>query len=179
MRDLSWEDKELVLRVLFSKMNKAQNQADKTSMRALNVPGSQQRGGTMPRPVFISEGAFFPSQESQQAQDYQANFEVGAENDDVSQMADNQSARSEGRSEHDHHSVQPSQFTLDPDLMYKKHLGNVDFSGIKLESVMQFGLDQGSSNASAVSKHLGVASVEERASTHGTLSSADSSSYAR
>lgn len=52
--DLGWEDKELVLRVLFAKMNgQGQNTANSALARQRNVLGES----AVPQPVFISEGA--------------------------------------------------------------------------------------------------------------------------
>ena len=66
IKDLSWEDKELVLRVLFAKMNGSQKSVD----NAVDLGASGRTGsGDMPAnvqagdaggPVFISEGAFLP-----------------------------------------------------------------------------------------------------------------------
>lgn len=51
--DLGWEDKELVLRVLFAKMNgQGQNTANSALARQRNALGDS----AVPQPVFISEG---------------------------------------------------------------------------------------------------------------------------
>ncbi len=80
IKDLSWEDKELVLRVLFSKMNGNQTAINKA------VTQTYRPSGKMPAPVFLSEGAgaFAPdSQEYAGAAQYQGNFEVDyRENED-------------------------------------------------------------------------------------------------
>ena len=65
IKDLSWEDKELVLRVLFAKMNGSQKSVDNavdlgTSGRSGNVMPANVHDGAAGGPVFISEGAFLP-----------------------------------------------------------------------------------------------------------------------
>ncbi len=70
IQDLSWPDKELVLRVLFSKMNGAHSSAaQQAQTRAM--------GGNN-RAVFISEGALLPSSEEadDEAARYQGSYEV-------------------------------------------------------------------------------------------------------
>ena len=54
LKDLTWEDKELVLRVLFSKMNSSDSNKLKAGMEALQQLDLGQ--GDDP-PVFISQGA--------------------------------------------------------------------------------------------------------------------------
>ena len=54
LKDLTWEDKELVLRVLFSKMNSAESSKVKAGMQALQ---QLDLGQTDDPPVFISQGA--------------------------------------------------------------------------------------------------------------------------
>lgn len=70
IKDLNWEDKELVLRVLFAKMN---GQTGKASAAAHE--GTRSRGlNSMPMnvPVFVSEGAgLFPDD------GYEGHFEIG------------------------------------------------------------------------------------------------------
>lgn len=93
IRDMSWEDKELVLRVLFSKMNGVQSSADS----AINQ-GVQGRHASMPMEngnvsnnVFISEGGggFIPEEDMA---GFEANYEMllrdesgggGGENDEM------------------------------------------------------------------------------------------------
>jgi hypothetical protein len=75
IRDLSWEDKELVLRVLFAKMNGAQDSNSSNKQRMQQSMRQQQRTQQpMPEPVFLSEGATLPP--SAGAAQYQANFEM-------------------------------------------------------------------------------------------------------
>lgn len=70
---MSWEDKELVLRVLFSKMNGVQSSADS----AVDL-GVQGRHAMPPAPgmsnnVFISEGGFLPPGEME---GFEQNYEM-------------------------------------------------------------------------------------------------------
>jgi len=90
IKDLSWEDKELVLRVLFAKMNgqqsSAQTSANNTMPPQVPSSSSNQKGGgwgpksspgamPLPMPVFVSEGAFFDEgDELDDAREYQNNF---------------------------------------------------------------------------------------------------------
>uniref|UniRef100_A0A7S3M0U4 Coiled-coil domain-containing protein 176 n=1 Tax=Spumella elongata TaxID=89044 RepID=A0A7S3M0U4_9STRA len=77
IKDLSWEDKELVLRVLFAKMNGV---AGGTSQATNQVHGNNNNSAKyrtqepMPMPVFLSEGADMPT--SAGAAQYQVNFEI-------------------------------------------------------------------------------------------------------
>lgn len=65
LKDLSWEDKELVLRVLFSKINTAESSKVKSGMDALQQMQEQlQLGQSDDPPVFISQGAI-PFQETE------------------------------------------------------------------------------------------------------------------
>lgn len=69
VKDLSWEDKELVLRVLFSKMNGIQgniNRGISNAAHRTQLP--------MPEPVFVSEGIDMP--DIHEAAAYQVNFEM-------------------------------------------------------------------------------------------------------
>jgi hypothetical protein len=73
LKDMSWEDKELVLRVLFSKMNGVQSSADS----AVDL-GMQGRHAIPPAPgmsnnVFISEGGFLPPGEME---GFEQNYEM-------------------------------------------------------------------------------------------------------
>lgn len=72
IQDLSWEDKELVLRVLFSKMNGVQPGAAQGQRHARNFSSVNQHAN---HPVFISEGALLPASDDSAAR-YQSNFEV-------------------------------------------------------------------------------------------------------
>ena len=76
LKDLSWEDKELVLRVLFAKMNGAASGPSRSAMQMQQYAQArtQQHTGDMPEPVFLSEGADMPA--SAGAMEYQGNFEV-------------------------------------------------------------------------------------------------------
>eukprot|EP01038_Epipyxis_sp_PR26KG_P006369 gene6369-8771_t len=112
LKDLSWEDKELVLRVLFSKMNVTQNQVNKATTK----------GQPMPKPVFISEGAFFPpGNESEEAAIYQNNFEIN-NNDNNSNNIDNNNYspfnNQYNRSNHSGSASANTPFTLNPDKIY-------------------------------------------------------------
>jgi hypothetical protein len=65
VKDLSWEDKELVLRVLFAKMNGSAAGVSKGTMQSVHMQQyallrQQQHTGDMPQPVFLSEGADLP-----------------------------------------------------------------------------------------------------------------------
>jgi len=73
LKDLSWDDKELVLRVLFAKINGSSTQ------RAPAASANYDRSRTMPNPVFISEGANMPMTE--RAANYQENFEIKDDNE--------------------------------------------------------------------------------------------------
>lgn len=70
IQDLSWEDKELVLRVLFAKMNGNQKKTE-----TILSKGRESKGLVMPSeaPVFLSEGLNLPPSESVK---FQSNFEV-------------------------------------------------------------------------------------------------------
>ena len=87
MKDLSWEDKELVLRVLFAKMNgqqKAVESAVAQSAMAATKHQRDLRAMTIPDAVFVSEGAGVEG--GQDATMYQLNFEVGNyDSDEASQ----------------------------------------------------------------------------------------------
>jgi hypothetical protein len=79
IKDLGWEDKELVLRILFAKINGLERAADRAAEegrrnRRQVESSNNQAGSPMPQPVFISEGAEMPSEEGAYA--YQTNFEV-------------------------------------------------------------------------------------------------------
>lgn len=75
IKDLSWEDKELVLRVLFAKMNGVSAGSAKGAMHQMSLQmQASRRQEPMPEPVFLSEGATLPP--SAGAADYQGNFEV-------------------------------------------------------------------------------------------------------
>lgn len=69
IKDLSWDDKELVLRVLFAKMNGSQGKERKQPMIDPSL-----LTGQMPAPVFVSEGSNFPDINA--ATDYQSNFVI-------------------------------------------------------------------------------------------------------
>lgn len=76
IRDLSWEDKELVLRVLFAKINGAEQNKSKQAGIC--------RSGSMPMPpVFISEGggSVLPPAELENNVKFQQNFEVCYDDD--------------------------------------------------------------------------------------------------
>jgi inner membrane protein involved in colicin E2 resistance len=75
VRELSWDDKELVLRVLFAKMNGQQQNVDTAVVQATAQSRVQLRS-PMPQPVFISEGAYMPLDNVEDAAQFQANFEV-------------------------------------------------------------------------------------------------------
>lgn len=75
IKDLTWEDKELVLRVLFSKMN-GNNQAAKANTD-INTNGRSQKRGGGGRPVFVSEGNYGDAHAMAEAEQYQYdNFEI-------------------------------------------------------------------------------------------------------
>ena len=83
IKDLSWEDKELVLRVLFAKMNGSQKAVDS----AVDLGSNGRTGNAMPvtggqndanAPVFISEGAFLPERDM-----VDFNFAGGDQGDDA------------------------------------------------------------------------------------------------
>ncbi len=73
IQDLSWDDKELVLRVLFAKMNGTQSAASH-SVRAGGHRGGGK--GSHDQPVFVSEGGDLPPSEYAGSVEYQAHFEV-------------------------------------------------------------------------------------------------------
>ena len=73
IRDLSWEDKELVLRVLFAKINGQQQMVDGAITQSrTKTPAEKYRA------VFISEGTDLPEDE---ADAYQKNYEVFGDDD--------------------------------------------------------------------------------------------------
>ena len=77
LKDMTWEDKELVLRVLFAKMNGVQSGADS----AINE-GTQGRLSNAPlqnNNVFISEGGFLPPGEMD---GFEKNYEMLLNNDE-------------------------------------------------------------------------------------------------
>jgi len=63
LKDLSWEDKELVLRVLFSKMNGVQSSADTAIDQGVQGRHSLPPAPGLSNNVFISEGGFLPAGE--------------------------------------------------------------------------------------------------------------------
>ena len=77
IKDLSWEDKELVLRVLFSKINGNQSSNANNNILA-HQRGSPRMSSGNNRPVFISEGALMPQGEYLETED----FEVTSANDE-------------------------------------------------------------------------------------------------
>lgn len=71
IKDLSWEDKELVLRVLFSKINGSQSTNPKNNILSQTQAPRQPSGGNNNRPVFISEGALMPQGEYVETEDFE------------------------------------------------------------------------------------------------------------
>jgi hypothetical protein len=83
IRDLSWEDKELVLRILFAKMNGQERSFEiGTAPSIADTPMTKPEN--MPLPVFISEGAGIglDRDEEQRYGSFQANFELNYGSDD-------------------------------------------------------------------------------------------------
>lgn len=74
MKDLTWEDKELVLRVLFSKMNGVQKKVN----RAVKGGKYVTQNNDVSKPVFVSEGADIDDY-TFNATDFQEQFEVSQE----------------------------------------------------------------------------------------------------
>ena len=83
LKDLSWEDKELVLRVLFAKINKQSNAVK----NAINVGTTKQTKGApnaIPTaPFFITEGVLNPREDLANDSDYAQNFEINFNYDDA------------------------------------------------------------------------------------------------
>ncbi|KAJ1400932.1 hypothetical protein B484DRAFT_339101 [Ochromonadaceae sp. CCMP2298] len=79
IRELSWDDKELVLRVLFAKMNGVQGGVNRGVVRSAMSASHKRTEEGMPEPVFLSEGADLPP--SARAAEYQSNFEMRQEGD--------------------------------------------------------------------------------------------------
>jgi hypothetical protein len=84
IEDLSWDDKELVLRILFAKMNGAQRAVDaaitNSQTRQRQSGGSRGSRALPDAPVFISEGAQMPAAEAAAAARFhQDNFEIRAD----------------------------------------------------------------------------------------------------
>jgi hypothetical protein len=80
--DLNWEDKELVLRVLFSKMNGANSNLPKMNTLGPKSYGGNNNTNNMTnnnQPVFISEGANMPMGEENGMMNH---FEVDGQYDD-------------------------------------------------------------------------------------------------
>lgn len=76
IKDLTWEDKELVLRVLFSKMNGSNQQTVTGGGGSIQHTKSRSKR-TGARPVFVSEGAYGDPNVMAEAEQYQHdNFEV-------------------------------------------------------------------------------------------------------
>lgn len=67
IRDLNWEDKELILRVLFAKMNGQQQMVDSA------ITQSKSKSQVKNKATFVSEGTDLPEDE---ADAYQKNFEI-------------------------------------------------------------------------------------------------------
>ena len=78
IRDLSWDDKELVLRVLFAKMNGQQGMAES----AINAMKKKPNTSNDNRAVFISEGADLPEDEFK-GQYNEINYGMGLESESV------------------------------------------------------------------------------------------------
>lgn len=80
IKDLRWEDKELVLRVLFAKMNGLQDMVDtavvQSKNRAPNASGGNDNDLGRSKPVFISEGAYMPEEDEEAMMGYQEEFEM-------------------------------------------------------------------------------------------------------
>lgn len=66
-----------MLRVLFAKMNDQQRNVETVVSQTAAAIKSEAR--RMPNPVFISEGAYLPPDDVEDAAMYQANFEIGTE----------------------------------------------------------------------------------------------------
>lgn len=82
LKDLSWEDKELVLRVLFAKINKQSN-AVKNAINIGTKPAKGVTNGVPPAPFFISEGVLNPREDLANDSDYAQNFEINLNYDDA------------------------------------------------------------------------------------------------
>lgn len=78
IKDLSWEDKELVLRVLFSKINGSQSANPNNKIMSQQGGGQSRMSSGNNRPVFISEGALMPQEEYVDNED----FEITSANDE-------------------------------------------------------------------------------------------------
>lgn len=70
IKDLAWEDKELVLRVLFSKINGSQAANPNNNIMSQQQQGQNRMSSGNNRPVFISEGALMPPGEYVDNEDY-------------------------------------------------------------------------------------------------------------
>ncbi len=78
IQELSWDDKELVLRVLFAKMNGTQSAASQAVRAGVQRGGRQgsQQQQQQQQPVFISEGGNLPPSEYAESAEFQTHFEV-------------------------------------------------------------------------------------------------------
>ena len=82
LKDLSWEDKELVLRVLFAKINKQSN-AIKNAITIGTKPAKGATNSVPPAPFFISEGVLNPREDLANDSDYAQNFKINLNYDDA------------------------------------------------------------------------------------------------
>ena len=82
IRELSWDDKELVLRVLFAKMNGQQGMAENAISAMKKKPNTPYSSSNDNKAVFISEGAVLPEEEFDN--DYnELNYGMGLEDESI------------------------------------------------------------------------------------------------
>ena len=82
IRELSWDDKELVLRVLFAKMNGQQGMAENAISAMKKKPNTPYLSSNDNKAVFISEGAVLPEEEFDN--DYnELNYGMGLEDESI------------------------------------------------------------------------------------------------